>query len=241
MRNFICFSVVVFSFFFFSSCHRQNPIDTGDSNAGFSLSGKIENWRLGSDKSAALIYYTTTSETSPDAGKTVLFGVGKIDSSGNFAITNVPALPDTLFPMENGRQYNVGLFSDDSLFFHGYTISSISILGSGPTFVTSNLFYSTQWISVLPYVNTTSVVGDYTMMLQYTDRDVTRDSTSTSLGVYDLMFHFTYKVSLKKGWNRIYIITTAVSDSSRSALWTTDAPSTTGKWYYSSRYFKMKF
>ena len=238
MRRVISFSLLVCFCLICSSCTKQNVVDPGDSG-GFTISGKIENWSLGSDKRAALIYYVTTAETSPDSGTTTLFGVSAIDAQGNFAFTNIPAPPDSLFPVNNGRQYNVGLFSDDSLFFHGYSITTINIINSKQEFV-SNLFYSNQQLSVVPYTNTSASVGDYTMMYQYVDRDIIRDSATSGPGIFNLTLYLTYKVTLKKGWNKIFAITTAVSDSSRSALWTTDAPSTAEKWYLSNRYFKMK-
>jgi hypothetical protein len=226
-----------FLFFVLSSCSKQNPVEV-DAGVFSSLSGHIENWSYGSDCSASFIRLVVTTESQPDEGLVISVGEASIDGIGNFSITDITAPPDTLFN-GGGLRYNVGLFMTNPVFFHGYTNPYISIVDDAKNFK-GYLFYSNQSTSVLPYINENSAVGDYTMMYQYSDRDIVIDSSTVSEGVSSLTLYLTYEMSLKKGWNKIFAITTYVSSTERKALWTTTAPATPGKWYLCNRYFKEK-
>ena len=220
-----------------SSCSRQNPVDA-DEGTFTVLTGTIDNWSSGKGCSAVFINLVFTSETSPDSGQTFIMGKSSIDELGNFHIENISTLPDTL-----NRIYeepgNYGLFSSYHVDFHGYTNPFITVLDGTNNFK-GYLIYSTQSTSVLPYINENAVVGDYTMMYQYSDMDISIDSSSTGLGANDVTLSMSYKVSLKKGWNKMYAVTTYVSTTERKALWTTTPPETPGKWYLCNRYFKGK-
>jgi len=237
MRSTIYILLVGF-IFVLSSCSRQNPVDV-DGEVFTHLSGRIENWNSGKGYSAVFIYLVFSSETSPDAEQTFIMGKSSVDEFGGFHMENISALPDTL-----NRIYeepgNFGLFSSYRVDFHGYTTPYITVLDSANNFK-GYLIYSTQSTSVLPYINENAVVGDYTMMYQYSDRDMSLDSSSTGItGANNTTLSLTYQLSLKKGWNKIYVVTTYVSGSDRKALWTTTAPETPGMWYLCNRYFKCK-
>jgi len=237
MKKLISFLFLIPLFLLLSSCKRQNPVEMDDGSF-LSLNGKIENWTSGNKCSAVFLSMTITSETSPDSGTTFAIGKAEIDGQGNFTMANIPPPPDTLYHLteESG---NIGFFYNYPVNFHGYTNPFISVLDSAKNFK-SYLIYSTQSTSVLPYINENTVIGDYTMVYQYSDRDITIDSSNTNSGANNVTLHFTYKVSLKKGWNKMYAVTTAVSSTDRSATWTTTTPETPGKWYMCNRYLKTK-
>lgn len=217
-----------------SSCSKQNSVEI-DNGAITTLSGQIKNWTFGSGKSLAMVYYIVTTEESPDTGWVMKFGTTNISAQGEFKYEPLPAVPDSMFHMNN----NVGLFESYPIFFHGYTVTQFSVLDANSKFL-NYAFYSTQSVSVVPYTNNDCKVGDYSMFLQYSDRDITIDSSSSGVGVFDLTLNFKYKVALKKGWNKLYVVITGVSTTTRDATWTTEPPAGEAEWHLTSRYFKSK-
>lgn len=226
-----------FSLFLIQSCSKQNPVEV-DAGVFSSLSGRIENWSYGSGYSASFLRMVITAETSPDVGTIISIGNASIDIHGGFSITEITAPPDTLYNI-GGRMYNIGLFGDYPVFFHGYTNPSISVVEGSNNFI-GYLVYGNQPKSVLPYTGNTAEVGDFSMMYQYSDRTIQIDTATTGTTINDMVLKLTYHMSLKKGWNRIYVITTYVSTTERRAIWTTDTPNTPGQWYMVTRYFKGK-
>lgn len=226
-----------FLFLVLSSCSKQNPVEV-DAGVFSSLSGRVENWSYGGGCSASFLTMMITTETSPDVGTIISIGNASIDIHGGFLISEITAPPDTLYNI-GGRMYNMGLFGNYPVFFHGYTNPSISVVDGSNNFI-GYLVYGNQPNSVLPYVSNTAEVGDFSMMYQYSDRSIEIDSTSTGTTVNDMVLKLTYHMSLRKGWNRIYVITTYVSTTERRAIWTTDVPNKPGKWYMVTRYFKGK-
>jgi hypothetical protein len=222
-------------FFLISSCSKQNPVEA-EGGLFTALSGRIENWTHGSGCRASFIRMVITTVASPDSGMLISIGSASIDASGNFTMTNITAPPDTLFN-SGGKQTNAGLFSNYPVFFHGYTNPSLGVTDGSNNYI-GYLIYANQSISVLPYVSSTAAVGDFTMMFQYSDRAIEIDSSSTGTTVDSMALRLTYHMSLKRGWNKIFAITTYVSTTERRATWTTDVPSTPGRWYICNRYFK---
>ncbi len=214
------------------SCGKQNSVEV-DNGAITSLRGQFVNWSLGADKTLAMVYYIVTTEDSPDTGWVMKFGTANISAQGEFKYDPLPTIPDSMFHMNQ----NIGMFESYPIFFHGYTVTQFSMLDANNTFLKYG-FYSTQSVSVLPYTNTDCKAGDYSMFLQYSDRDISIDSSSSSLGVFDLTLNFNFKVSLKKGWNKLYAVVTGVSTSTRNVTWTTETPAGEAKWYMTSRLMK---
>ena len=233
MRELISFFTIFLFCCCFSSCQRQNPVNTDQSSTGFSLSGKIDAWNLGADKSAIFISDMTTTQLARVAVVRPWFGVAKIDSVGDFFLKDIPQPPDSLFYYISGLPCNSGLLSEYHGFIHAYTVSSLAIANEAGQYV-AQVFYSTQPYNLYPQGSNLAVVGDYTMFFQYTDRDIRIDSATSSQSSYTL--NTTYALSLKKGWNKMYLVLTYLSDTEKRVLWTTDAPKTEGKWYFLRNY-----
>jgi len=221
-----------FSLFLMCSCSKQSPVEA-ENEALNQLSGSIENWDLGTGCTVTFLDIVATSVDSPYNGIPIIMGKSSIDGQGHFSMQNIQGIPDSLYKMyENPGNY--GLFENYSIDFHGYTNTYIMVRDSANRFK-GYLIYSTQSTTVLPYVNENSIVGDYTMTYQYSNRDISIDSSSTGQGVNNLTLTLTYKMSLKKGWNKTYVVTTYVSGSERHALFTTTTPKTPGKWCLCTR------
>ncbi len=217
-----------------SSCSKQNSVEY-DNGAITSLNGQFVNWSLGTDKSLAMVYYIVTTVDNPDTGWVLKFGTTNISAQGEFNYATLPAVPDSMFHMNK----NVGIFESYPVFFHGYTVMQFTVLDANDKSLSYG-FYSTQSISVVPYTNNDCKVGDYSMFLQYSDRDISIDSSSSGLGIFNLTLNFKYKVALKKGWNKMYAVITGVSTTTRNVTLTTETPAGEAKWYLTNRYFKTK-
>ncbi len=189
------------------SCQKDANISYQDIS---SISGKIENWNLGSDK-------------------TIIFGLNEndgstsIDANGNFYISNL-SIPHRLISIDSSDLASLFKVSNHNI------KTATAIL---------SVFYSNDLINVIGHVHSGNrdvstsnfVDGDYKVYYIYVNGDVSINGSS-NISALGNSSSINASLYLKKGWNKyLYKIISANSKSGRVDCVTDSVPSS-AKWFY---------
>jgi hypothetical protein len=178
--------VLSISFYCLLTACKKDDNKTNTNGLVTSISGKIENWTLGSDKEIKICVFSNSTYIS--------FGSSAVDINGNFNISSLSAPTSDL------------LISVDSK-FDGFTISNHSamiidkkvkfkIFGSdlnNPVREVSKAKQSVQY---------TETTGDFYVSFIYTNQDVNISGAYSETGTI-ISQNGTYNLTLKTGWNKV--------------------------------------
>jgi len=205
MKNILTFCLLILLF----SCKKSETLTTTFEGIT-SISGKIENWTLGSDKTIVFGLYENDGSSS-------------IDTNGNFHISNL-TIPNRLISIDSsviGKLFKVS----------NHNIKTATAILS--------VYNSTDLINVIGHVHagnrdiSTSdyADGDYKVYYIYVNDDVSINGSS-SISAMGNSSAINSSLYLKKGWNvYLYKIVSASSKSGRVDCVTDSIPSS-AKWYY---------
>ena len=208
MKNIFLISILILLF----SCKKDQILTYEAIN---SLSGKIENWNLGSNMK---IYF----------GNNEVYGTSIIDSMGNFNILNLSIPINNLIPI------------DSTDYREGYKISNHNVKITQTTLL--RVFQGNDLNTYLGFVQEGNRQidsthgdpyninnGDYSIFYIYVTEDVSINANSTGV-LWGNKFIMNCNMNLKKGWNKYQYSFTPSNFNSVTAPDPSNA-----KWFFNKR------
>jgi hypothetical protein len=193
MKSFILITVIIFLL----SCNKEDNQNI-PSDIITSLSGKIDNWTLGTDKTIKF-----GSKYS-----SIILGTSSIDTFGNF---NIPSLnfPDdkSLTSIDSTFAYKgISISNHNAKIYYGLILVYNSIHADNIGFVLRGNYD----LSKTPYKK-----GDYKSLYYFVNENVIIKGNS-SITVFGIENKANFNLNLEKGWNRVINRITSINSKSSS-------------------------
>ncbi|NUN07904.1 MAG: hypothetical protein HUU54_01880 [Ignavibacteriaceae bacterium] len=221
--------LLIFSLLLFVSCDEESTTGSGDPAGVTAISGKLENYTLGSGKIVKLGWYNGPSSFDEVSRAT-------IGSDGSFSLQlNVPQsfMLDSLISQRGGCTGNmtsttpgVMVAGFQNLFiYEGSQIRGVALL------INRNISGDSLYLPAL---------NDALLQLVYFDKATTINGSETCPEDWDrngseemMVTRAVNNVKVTAGWNKIYSTITARTSTTATYSTTTTEPSGL-KWYYIS-------
>jgi hypothetical protein len=198
--------LIIFIVVFINSCDNFNPVEPiGMTSEVYSISGKLNGWNLGSNKQ--VIFIGANEIFNSDK----VYSTSKIDSNGNFSLTNLDSPTKVMFMNPVCPQYfgdlkvirNKITCSDSSANkVYGYLVIT---LADDTSYTGKGDIYRKNFSNWCYYSDDSVKTGDFSAKFIYADKDARLSGIiefDDTYGNYKYHSTIEYNLNLKKGWNK---------------------------------------